>query len=40
MTQMDDNLQIDVQGYPYLFRYILEESTPEQLVFEDIVPHG
>ena len=40
MAQMDDNLQKDVQGYPYLFRYIQEESTPGSLVFEDIVPQG
>lgn len=37
-AQMDDELQKEVQSYPYLFSYIQADSTPDSLVFEDIVP--
>ena len=36
---MDNDIQNAVQNYPYLFKYIQADSTPNELVFVDIVPH-
>lgn len=39
-AQMDEELQKEVQRYPYLFRYVDGESSKDELIFVDIVPHN
>ena len=39
-AQMNEELQKEVQHYPYLFRYVDGESSNDELVFVDIVPQN
>lgn len=39
-AQMDEELQKEVQRYPYMFRYVDGESNKDELIFVDIVPQN